>query len=87
MTVEEIRKSAEPKHECECGRLKKQIADLEYDLSTMDAANSNLRSGIDKLRTDYDNIMETVDELNDENANLRGQVKALKFAIKQLAKR
>ena len=28
MTVDEIRKSAEPKHECECERLKKQIAEL-----------------------------------------------------------
>lgn len=63
MTVDEIRKSAEPKHERE-----------------------KLQEQLDVLKADYDNLMEIVDELNDENANLRGQVKALKFAIKRLTK-
>ena len=80
MTVEEIRKSAEPKHECECERLKKQIAELKDE-------NEKLTLQLQFLRSDYDNLMETVDELNDENANLRGQIKALKFAIKQMTKR
>ena len=80
MTVEEIRKSAEPKHECECEKLKKQIAELKGE-------NAKLTLQLQFLRSDYDNLMETVDELNDENANLRGQVKALKFAIKQMTKR
>lgn len=75
MTVEEIRKSAEPKHEW-----KQQLAELKDE-------NAKLTLRLQFLRSDYDNLMETVDELNDENANLRGQVKALKFAIKQLAKR
>ena len=65
MTVEEIRKSAEPKHECECEKLQEQL---------------------NALKADYDNLMELHDEINDENANLRGQVKALKFAIKRLTK-
>ena len=77
MTVEEIRKSAEPKHECECERLKKQIAELKDE-------NAKLSLQSQLLQSEYDNLMETVDELNDENANLRGQVKALKFAIKRL---
>ena len=77
MTVEEIRKSAEPKHECECERLKKQIAELKGE-------NAKLSLQFQLLQSEYDNLMETVDELNDENANLRGQVKALKFAIKRL---
>lgn len=80
MTVEEIRKSAEPKHECECERLKKQITELKNE-------NAKLTLRLQFLRSDYDNLMETVDELNDENANLCGQVKALKFAIKQMTKR
>ena len=66
MTVEEIRKSAEPKHECKCEKLQEQL---------------------DALKADYDNLMEIVDELNDENENLKGQIKGLKFVIKQLAKR
>lgn len=66
MTVDEIRKSAEPKHECECEKLQEQL---------------------DALRAEYDNLLEINDEINDENADLCGQVKALKFAIKQLAKR
>ena len=65
MTVEEIRKSAEPKHECECEKLQEQL---------------------NALKADYDNLMELHDEIADENANLRGQVKALKFAIKRLTK-
>lgn len=80
MTVEEIRKSAEPKHECNCGEWKRRLAELKDE-------NAKLTLQLQFLRSDYDNLMETVDELNDENANLRGQVKALKFAIKQLAKR
>ena len=80
MTVEEIRKSAEPKHECECGELKKQIAELKGE-----NAKSTLQFQL--LQSEYDNLLEINDEINDENANLRGQVKALKFAIKQLAKR
>lgn len=80
MTVEEIRKSAEPKHECKCGEWKQQLAELKDE-------NAKLTLQLQFLRSDYDNLMETVDELNDENANLRGQVKALKFAIKQMTKR
>ena len=79
MTVEEIRKSAEPKHECECERLKKQIAELKDE-----NAKSTLRFQL--LQSEYDNLMELHDEIADENANLRGQVKALKFAIKRLTK-
>ena len=77
MTVEEIRKSAEPKHECECERLKKQIAELKDE-------NAKLTLQLQLLRSEYDNLLEINDEINDENANLRGQVKALKFAIKRL---
>lgn len=77
MTVEEIRKSAEPKHECECERLKKQIAELKDE-------NAKLSLRFQLLQSEYDNLMELHDEINDENANLRGQVKALKFAIKRL---
>ena len=77
MTVEEIRENAKPKHECECEKLKKQIAELKDE-------NAKLTLQLQFLRSDYDNLMETVDELNDENANLRGQIKALKFAIKRL---
>lgn len=80
MTVEEIRKSAEPKHECRCDEWKQQLAELKDE-------NAKLTLRLQFLRSDYDNLMETVDELNDENANLRGQVKALKFAIKQMTKR
>lgn len=79
MTVEEIRKSAEPKHECECERLKKQIAELKDE-------NAKLSLRFQLLQSEYDNLMELHDEINDENANLRGQVKALKFAIKRLTK-
>ena len=79
MTVEEIRKSAEPKHECECERLKKQIAELKDE-------NAKLSLQFQLLQSEYDNLMELHDEINDENANLRGQVKALKFVIKRLTK-
>lgn len=65
MTVDEIRESAKPKHECECEKLQEQL---------------------DALRAEYDNLLEINDEINDENANLCGQVKALKFAIKRLTK-
>ena len=80
MTAEGIRKSAEPKHECECERLKKQIAELKGE-------NAKLSLRFQLLQSEYDNLMELHDEINDENANLRGQVKALKFAIKQMTKR
>lgn len=80
MTVDEIRKSAEPKHECECERLKKQIAELKDE-------NAKLSLRFQLLQSEYNNLMELRDEINDENADLCGQVKALKFAIKQLAKR
>lgn len=80
MTVEEIRENAKPKHECECGELKKQIAELKDK-----NAKSTLQFQL--LKSEYDNLMESYDEIADENENLRGQVKALKFAIKQLAKR
>ena len=80
MTVEEIRKSAEPKHECKCDGWKQRLAELKDE-------NAKLTLRLQFLRSDYDNLMETVDELNDENANLRGQVKALKFAIKQMTTR
>lgn len=80
MTVEEIRENAKPKHECECGELKKQIAELKGE-----NAKSTLK--IQLLQSEYDNLLEINDEINDENANLRGQVKALKFAIKQMAQR
>ena len=52
-----------------------------------DCECEKLQEQLDALKADYDNLMEMCDELTDENANLRGQVKALKFAIKQLAKR
>ena len=77
MTIEEIRKSAEPKHECECEKLKKQIAELKGE-------NAKLTLKIQLFQSEYDNLLEINDEINDENANLRGQVKALKFAIKRL---
>ena len=80
MTIEEIRENAKPKHECECEKLKKQIAELKGE-------NVKLTLKIQLLQSEYDNLLEMCDELADENANLRGQVKALKFAIKQLAKR
>lgn len=80
MTVEEIRENAKPKHECECEKLKKQIAELKGE-----NAKSTLKFQL--LQSEYDNLLEINDEINDENANLRGQVKALKFVIKQLAKR
>ena len=80
MTVEEIRENAKPKHECECGELKKQIAELKGE-----NAKSTLKFQL--LQSEYDNLLEINDEINDENANLRGQIKALKFAIKQMTKR
>ena len=80
MTVEEIRKSAEPKHECKCDEWKQQLAELKGE-----NAKSTLQFQL--LKSEYDNLMEMCDELTDENANLRGQVKALKFAIKQMAQR
>ena len=80
MTIEEIRENAKPKHECECGELKKQISELKGE-------NAKLTLKIQLFQSEYDNLLEINDEINDENANLRGQVKALKFAIKQLAKR
>lgn len=80
MTIEEIRENAKSKHECECGELKKQISELKGE-------NAKLTLKIQLFQSEYDNLMEIVDELNDENANLRGQVKALKFAIKQTTKR
>ena len=87
MTVDEIRKSAEPKHECKCDEWKQQLAELAAEGKELQEQCEKLTLQLQLLRSDYDNLMETVDELNDENANLRGQVKALKFAIKQLAKR
>ena len=80
MTVEEIRENAKPKHECECEKLKKQISELKGE-----NAKSTLKFKL--LQSEYDNLMESYDEIANENENLRGQVKALKFAIKQLAKR
>lgn len=77
MTVEEIRENAKPKHECERDEWKQQLAELKDE-------NAKLSLRFQLLQSEYDNLMETVDELNDENANLRGQVKALKFAIKRL---
>ena len=43
-----------------------------------------LQEQLDALKTEYDNLMEIVDELNDENENLKGQIKGLKYAIKRL---
>lgn len=80
MTIEEIRENAKPKHECECEKLKKQISELKGE-------NVKLTLKIQLLQSEYDNLLEINDEINDENANLRGQVKALKFAIKQMAQR
>ena len=80
MTIEEIRENAKPKHECECEKLKKQISELKGE-------NVKLTLKIQLLQSEYDNLLEINDEINDENANLRGQVKALKFAIKQMTKR
>ena len=80
MTVEEIRKSAEPKHECKCDEWKQQLAKLKDE-------NAKLSLRFQLLQSEYDNLMELHDEINDENSNLRGQVKALKFAIKQMTTR
>ena len=80
MTIEEIRENAKPKHECECEKLKKQIAELKGE-----NAKSTLKFQL--LQSEYDNLMEMCDELTDENENLKGQIKGLKFAVKQLAKR
>lgn len=79
MTVDEIRKSAEPKHECKCDEWKQQLAELKNE-------NAKLSLRFQLLQSEYDNLMELHDEINDENANLRGQVKALKFTIKRLTK-
>ena len=87
MTVEEIRKSVEPKHECECDKWKQQLAELAAEGKELQEQCEKLTSQFQQLKSEYDNLMELHDEINDENANLRGQVKALKFAIKQLAKR
>ena len=38
------------------------------------------------LQSEYDNLMEMCDELTDENENLKGQIKGLKYAIKRLTK-
>ena len=79
MTVEEIRENAKPKHECECGELKKQISELKGE-----NAKSTLKFQL--LQSEYDNLMEMCDELTDENENLKGQIKGLKYAIKRLTK-
>ena len=72
MTIEEIKAG------CECGELRKQIAAHKERADLLEVK-------LDALKTEYDNLMETVDELNDENAKLRGQIKGLKYAIKRLA--
>ena len=77
MTVEEIRENAKPKHECECEKLKKQISELKGE-------NAKLTLKIQLFQSEYDNLMEMCDELTDENENLKGQIKGLKYAIKRL---
>ena len=71
MTVDEIKAG------CECGELRKQIAAHKERADLLEVK-------LDALKTEYDNLMEIVDELTDENENLKGQVKALKFVIKRL---
>lgn len=73
MTVDEIKAG------CECGELKKQIAAQKERADLLEVK-------LDALKTEYDNLMEMCDELTDENENLKGQVKALKFVIKRFAK-
>lgn len=74
MTVDEIRESAKSDEcGCECDEFKRQIAILERKLAIFSDSNDALN----------DEIM----ELHEENENLRGQITALKFAIKQLTKR
>lgn len=80
MTVEEIRENAKPKHECECEKLKKQIAELKGE-------NAKLTLKIQLFQSEYDNLMEMCDELTDENARLEGEIKGLKYAIKRLTKK
>ena len=87
MTVEEIRENAKPKHECECDEWKQQLAELAAEGKELQEQCEKLTSQFQQLKSEYDNLLEINDEINDENANLCGQVKALKFAIKQLAKR
>lgn len=77
MTVDEIRENAKSKHECECERLKQQLAEHKERADLLEVK-------LDALKTEYDNLMEIVDELNDENENLKGQIKGLKYAIKRL---
>ena len=79
MTVDEIRENAKSKHECECERLKKQIAEQKERADLIEVK-------LETLKADYDNLMEMCDELTDENENLKGQVKALKFVIKRFAR-
>lgn len=45
-----------------------------------------LQEQLDALRAEYDNLMEIVDELTDENASLKGEIKGLKYAIKRFTK-
>lgn len=73
MTVDEIKAG------CECGELRKQIAAQKERADLLEVK-------LETLKADYDNIMEMCDELTDENENLKGQVKALKFVIKRFAK-
>ena len=71
MTVDEIKAG------CECGELRKQIAAHKERADLLEVK-------LDALKTEYDNLMEIVNELNDENENLKGQIKGLKYAIKRL---
>lgn len=73
MTVDEIKAG------CECGELRKQIAAQKERADLLEVK-------LETLKADYDNLMEMCDELTDENENLKGQVKALKFVIKRLTK-
>lgn len=86
MTVEEIRENAKPKHECKCDEWKQQLAELAAEGKELQEQCEKLTSQFQQLKSEYDNLMELHDEINDENANLRGQVKALKFTIKRLTK-
>ena len=73
MTIEEIKAG------CECGELRKQIAAHKERADLLEVK-------LETFKADYDNLMEIVDELTDENENLKGQVKALKFVIKRFAR-
>lgn len=60
------------------------VEEIRENAKPRDCKCEKLQEQLDAMKTEYDNLMEIVDELTDENSQLKGEIKGLKYAIKRL---